>query len=71
MAKSKQISFEDALNALKQTAEKIKSKDITLDESISCYEEGLKHYEKCKEILESTKQMIKTNDLEDYDEGEL
>ena len=70
MAK-KRIGFEDALKELKACAEKIKSKNLTLDESISCYEEGLKHYELCKEILENTKQKIAVFEGEDYDEGEL
>ena len=70
MAK-KNKSFEEALNDLKACAETIKKKDLTLDESIACYEEGVKHYELCKEILENTKQKIKVFGEEDYDEGEL
>lgn len=71
MAKTKKPSFEEALNELKKTSEKIRSKDLTLDESIECYEEGIKYYELCKEILETTKQKIKIFGEEDYDEGEL
>ena len=67
----KKVSFEEALNELKACAETIKKKDLTLDESISCYEEGMKHYELCKEILENTKQKIRVFGGEDYDEGEL
>ena len=71
MAKTKKVTFEEALSELKNCAEKIKSKELTLDESISCYEDGLKHYELCREILENTKQRIKVFTEEDYDEGEL
>ena len=71
MANKKKVSFEEALQDLKNCAEKIKSKDLTLDESIACYEEGIKHYELCREILENTKQKIKVFGEEAYDEGEL
>jgi len=71
MAKSKKTTFEEALSELKNCAEKIKTKNLTLDESIDCYEEGLKHYELCREILENTKQKIKVFGEEVYDEGEL
>lgn len=70
MAK-KNPSFEDALKELKNCAEKIKKRDLTLDESISCYEEGVKQYELCKKILEETKQKIQVFGEEEYDEGEL
>ena len=70
MAKKK-VSFEEALNELKACADRIKQRDLTLDESISCYEDGVKQYETCKEILETTKQKIHIFSEEDYDEGEL
>lgn len=71
MAKKKELSFEEALKELKKSAENIKSKDLTLDESISLYEHGIKHYELCKKILDETKQKIEIFREEDYDAGEL
>lgn len=58
-AKSKtKISFEDALKELQDYSDKIKSKDITLDKAIECYEKGLESYEKCLKLLEDAKQKI-------------
>ena len=54
----KKESFEEALKELKGYADKIKSKDLTLDESLEVYEKGVKSYEKCKEILDNAKQKI-------------
>lgn len=53
-------SFEQALEALQNMSEKIKSQDTTLEEAIACYEEGMKHYRICSEILENAKQKIET-----------
>lgn len=70
MAK-KELSFEEALKKLNDYSEKIKDKTLTLDESIECYEEGIKYYELCQKILETTKQKIEFFEEEDSDEGEL
>ena len=53
-------SFEQALEALQNMSEKIKSQDTTLEEAIACYEEGMKHYRICSKILENAKQKIET-----------
>lgn len=71
MAKVKKLSFEEALTELKNRSDKIKSKNLTLDQSIACYEEGIKYYELCKEILDETVQKIEFYGKEDTDEGEL
>ena len=55
-----QGTFEQALAALQKTAEKIKSQDISLEEAIACYEEGMQYYKTCSEILENAKQKIET-----------
>ena len=61
---AKNNEFEKALNELKKYAEKIREKDITLDESIQCYEKGMASYIKCQEILENAKQKIEIFDEE-------
>ena len=50
--------FEKALKELQGYADEIKSKDITLDKAIECYEKGIKSYEECMKILEDAKQKI-------------
>ena len=51
-------SFEDSLRKLRETAEKIKSDDTSLEDSIKCYEEGMKYYNECNEILKTAEQKI-------------
>ncbi len=45
------LSFEKAMEGLENSAEALKSDDITLEEALSRFEEGMKYYEKCKEHL--------------------
>lgn len=52
--------FEQALKALQDMSEKIKSQDTTLEDAIACYKEGMKQYRICSEILENAKQKIET-----------
>ncbi len=61
---AKKETFEEALKELQKYAEKIKSRDITLDEAIECYEKGSKSYEKCLKILEDAKQKISYYDAD-------
>ena len=68
MAK-KELNFEKSLKELKKYAEKIKDGNLTLDQSIECYEKGMKSYEECKEILEKAKITIKNyNEAFDIEE---
>ncbi|MEG0923501.1 MAG: exodeoxyribonuclease VII small subunit [Anaerovoracaceae bacterium] len=50
--------FEEALDKLQNMTEKIKSTNTSLEDSINCYEEGMKYYNICNDILESAKQKI-------------
>ncbi len=54
------VSFEEAMEALKSLTEKIKAQDTSLEESLRCYEEGMKYYEICDRILSDAKQKIET-----------
>lgn len=56
----KEIKFEDALRKLQEAESKISSEDISLEESIKAYEEGIKNYKICADILKSAKQKIET-----------
>ncbi len=57
MAEDK-ISFEEAFAKLKEISEKIEKEDLTLDESITLFEEGVKLSGYCSKILEEAKQKI-------------
>lgn len=52
-------SFEENMGKLKELSEKIKDREIGLDEAVKCYEEGMEYYKKCDEILQSARQKIK------------
>ncbi len=54
------LSFEEALEKLKALTEKIQSPDTSLEDSLHCYEEGMKYYEMCDRILSDAKQKIET-----------
>ncbi len=51
MANEKKLSFEEAMSQLEAKATAIKKEDITLEEAMTAYEEGVKLYEICNEIL--------------------
>lgn len=51
-------SFEEALKQLEDVAERLKSGDLTLDESIKSFDRGVKLYEECNDILSAAKQKI-------------
>ena len=56
----KKITFEGELKELEKASEKLKSQDVSLEDAIKSYEEGLKHYKKCSEILEEAEARIET-----------
>lgn len=57
---AEEIVFEDVLKKLEAASEKLKSENITLEESITNYENGIKYYKECKSILEKADQKIET-----------
>lgn len=59
----KDRTFEESLEKLKEMSEKIKSPETDLEESIRCYEEGMKYYESCNSILSEAKQKIETFEI--------
>lgn len=54
----KVLSFEEAYKKLEEIAERLESSDITLDESIALFEEGVKLSKYCDEMLLKAKQKI-------------
>lgn len=55
MAKSK---FEDALKALEVVVERLERGDLSLDETLSEYENGVKLYKQCNSLLEAAEKKI-------------
>ena len=54
------MSFETSMKKLKELSEKIRDEDTSLDEAIKCYEDGIRCYTECIEILDNAKQKIET-----------
>ena len=52
------MTFEEALYKLEELSEMIRDEETTLDEAVKCYEEGIRCYQICKEMLNETEQKI-------------
>ena len=56
--KEEDISFENAMEQLEKIAEELESEDLSLDESVKKFEEGMKLSKKCNEILQNAEKKI-------------
>lgn len=56
--KKERISFEDALKELETVVEKLNREDVSLEDSVRLYEDGLKLSGICSDILEKATQKI-------------
>ncbi len=54
------LSFEQAYKALEEIAERLNSSDISLDDTVKLYEEGIKLAKYCSDAINSAKQKIET-----------
>ncbi len=52
------MSFEQALKALEEAAESLRSGRLSLEESVKVYDNSILLYKRCREILDSAKQKI-------------
>ncbi len=59
MAENKS-TFEEMLQKLEKASENLKKDNISLEEALKNYEEGIAYYKECSEILNSAKQKIET-----------
>ena len=59
----KDISFEEALEKLAQINEKLESEDISLDESVKLFKEGLELSRFCQKKLDEAKLEIEKTDI--------
>lgn len=60
MAIKKELSFEEYLEKLELSAECLKSDNVSLEEALKSFEQGIDYYDKCKIILNDAKQKIET-----------
>lgn len=59
------ITFEEAYEKLRAAGEKLDSGEVTLEEAIKNYEEGIKYYKICKQILDDAKQKIENFNIDE------
>lgn len=45
-------SFEASLHALEEVVERLESGDLTLEESLACFESGVKSAARCRKLLQ-------------------
>ena len=58
MTKEERPSFEEALTKLEAIVDKLDDEDITLEDSVQLYEDGLKLSKICSETLENAELKI-------------
>ena len=63
----KTMSFEEALAGLGKAVQAMNREDTPLDDAIEQYEEGIRYYQRCSEILQNAKQKIQQFDKETGD----
>ena len=56
----KELSFEKAYEELETIADRLNSGDVSLEEALKLYEEGIKLSTLCSKALENAKQKIET-----------
>ncbi|MCQ2548128.1 MAG: exodeoxyribonuclease VII small subunit [Clostridia bacterium] len=54
---SKELNFEEKYNKLEEAVNKLSS-NLSLEEAINAYNEGLKYYKECETILDQANQKI-------------
>ena len=59
MAEEKK-NFEESLKKLEEISSKLKAEDITLEDAIKQYEEGIRYCKECSEMLQDAQQRIET-----------
>ncbi len=58
MSKKERLSFEDALARLEEIVEKLEAENISLEESVKLYEEGIELSKTCTQTLEQAQLRI-------------
>lgn len=60
MTTENKSAFEETLQKLEKASANLKKDNISLEEAIKNYEEGIAYYKECSEILNNAKQKIET-----------
>lgn len=55
---SEKINFEEAMKQLEDIANELEKGDLTLDESVNKFEDGMKLSKKCNDFLDSAEKKI-------------
>ena len=66
-AKNEKITFEAALERLEQISEMLENGNISLDNSLDLYKEGIQLIKNCNKLLESAENKIKTINKSDVE----
>lgn len=56
--KEEDMNFEDAMKTLEQIANELENGELSLEQSVDKFEEGIKISKKCNEILEKAEKKI-------------
>ncbi len=56
--KEEDMNFEDAMKSLEQIANELENGELSLEQSVDKFEEGIKISKKCNEILEKAEKKI-------------
>jgi len=59
MAKTQELTFEDALAKLETVIEQLESDDLSLDKALACFEQGIQLMRKCDSHLKSAQGKLK------------
>jgi len=54
----KELSFEQALNELTSLVEKLESGELSLEESVGAFEQGVKLTRRCESLLDHAEQRL-------------
>ena len=54
----KEINFEEAMKQLENIANELEKGNLSLDESVNKFEEGIKLYKKCNDFLDKAEKKI-------------
>ena len=63
-----ELSFEEALNALKEAVEKLESEELSLEDSLELFELGMNLAERCNHLLDEAE--LKIQQLVTDEQGE-
>ena len=66
-----EINFEEAMKKLEQITAELEKGDLSLDESVKKFEEGIKLSKECNKILEDSEKRINILINNDFTKGRI